>query len=497
MQLFMRRLTDNSFVLPFIILLICIWRIFVPQLPANDGLGWDGYKYYAMALDGLHSNVLDSYLVLRIFPSLFIHAVLKTASVAIAPASVILSFKIMNTVLITLSAWMVKKIFDFYSLSPIAQLTGFIIVFMNYGVLNFTFYYPVMTDTPAFFLSVALFYFFVKGEMMNIFLIGLIGAFTWPVLFAMAIALILFPHAENEFIPLQKSGRYALGILCFAYAMLMGWYLVFKQGEKADLAFTLPISYGMLPVSFLAIGLLYFFMPLVLGNKLFFQLSYYRSQWNSNRVFAIVALIIVSLIIRASLTVNASSEYLSLYHQIKIHLFYAFQRPLITVVSHFNYFGCVMLLMIIFWRKFAAYISSFGLGVAGSVFFCLFVFSMKPESRALIFFFPWLMIMMALFLGRYKFGAAFYLLIALINLAAAKLWLFFEYKNGTLLSDGTIDFPEQWFMMHLGIWMTENVWLWLCLFVAVLLTLLMFSLYKIEFGKKAFLFYKKYEAIPL
>jgi hypothetical protein len=494
----MRRLTDNAFILPFIVLLICIWRIFVPQLPANDGLGWDGYKYYAMVLDGLHSNVLDSYLVLRIFPSLFIHAVLKTASVAIAPASVILSFKIMNTVLITLSAWMVKKIFDHYALSPIAQLTGFIIVFMNYGVLNFTFYYPVMTDTPAFFLSVALFYFFVKGELLNIFLTGIIGAFTWPILFPMSLALVLFPTKKIEYLPVKRNITLLFCFLCFVYSIAAGWYFIMEKQEKADMVFLLPLSEAMLPVSFLCVSVLFFFMPMVLMNKEFTSVKYYTSQLNGNRVFAVIMLFVAFLILRNAIPVNAESKFLTFYMILKNH-HYAFVRPLITFTNHFNYFGVVVLLMTVFWRRFAAFITTFGLGVAGVVFFNLFVLAMLPESRTLIHFFSWLSILISLFIGQYRFPKAFYALVFLINLAVAKLWLFFDYDyyHNKTLPDGTIAFPDQWFFMHLGVWVTEQVWFWVSIIAIACLALIMLSLYKIELGKKALLFYKKFQPINI
>jgi len=186
----MHRIKQSDYFFPIIICGICVWRIFTPQLPANEGLGWDGFGYYQMAVDGFHSPTLNTLMAFRLFPSLLIHAILGMAGIAFTPAHVILAFKIMNTMLIGLSAMMVRGIFNNYKMDFISQLTGFALIFLNYGVLNFTYYYPVMTDTPAFALSVAIFYFFLLGESLNIFLAGLIGAFTWPILFPMAAALI-------------------------------------------------------------------------------------------------------------------------------------------------------------------------------------------------------------------------------------------------------------------------------------------------------------------
>ena len=497
MQIFLKKLTDNSYLLPLVVVAICIWRIFVAQLPANAGLGWDGVRYYQITADGLESKVIDSYLILRIFPCLFVHVLFKLASIAFTPANVIMGFKIMNTVLIGLSALMVKSVFNHYKLNPVSQVTGFVLVFLNYGVLYFTFYYPVMTDAPAFFLSIALFYFFIKGDLTNVFLVGLIGAFTFPVIFPMAFALLLFSKKEVGFAPVNKLLQYAVGAASAIYSVALGWYLIFVKNEITDFTYTLPINHAMLPVTFGVVALLFFFMPIVLFNKTFFQLHYYRSQLSGDKIFAAIALVFLFAILRFSLVVNVTSEYATLYHQLKVNLFYAFQYPFITVVSHFNYFGCVILLMLLFWKNFSAFISSFGLGVAGSVFVCLFAFSMKPESRALIFFFPWMMILMSLYLGKSNFNKAFYMLIFTLNFITAKLWLFFDYniEKELLLKDGTFDFPNQWFMMHLGIWMSEYVWLWLCIVVTVSLLLFIFSLYKIEFGKKEILFYKKYEPL--
>ena len=497
MQIFLKKLTDNPYLLPLVILTICIWRIFVAQLPANAGLGWDGVRYYQITADGLDSKVIDSYLILRIFPCLLIHVLFELASIAFTPANVILGFKIMNTVLIGLSALMVKNIFSQYKLNPISQLVGFVLVFLNYGVLYFTYYYPVMTDTPAFFLSVALFFFFVRGELTNVFLVGLIGAFTFPVIFPMAFGLLLFSEKKVEYAPVNKVWQYTAGAACVAYSVALGWYLIFVKNEITDFTFTLPINHGMLPLSFLIVALLFFCMPMVLFNKTFLQINYYRSQLSGSKIFAAIALVILFAILRFSLVVNVTSEYTTLYHQLKVNLFYAFQYPFITVVSHFNYFGCIVLLILLFWKKFSKFISTFGLGIAGSMFVCLFAFCMKPESRALIFFFPWMMILMSLYLGNFNFSKTFYLLILVINFAAAKLWLFFDYnmEKQLLLKDGTFDFPNQWFMMHLGIWMSEYVWLWLCIAVAVSLLLFIFSLYRIEFSQKEILFYKKYEPV--
>ncbi|MDB5284894.1 MAG: hypothetical protein JWO06_3969 [Bacteroidota bacterium] len=496
MQFWIRKLTGNHYVLPLIVFLICIWRIFTPQLTSHDGLGWDGHRYYLLTLDGLQSDQLDAYMVLRIFPCMLIHIILQSLGVVFAPASVILAFKLMNTVLIALSAWLVKKIFEQYNLSPVSQLAGFVLVFMNYGVLNFTFYYPIMTDTPAFFLSVALFYFFCRGELINIMLVGFIGAFTWPVLLPMAIALILFPAKKIEFVPLPNIWTGVICSLSAAYALFTGWYLIFYKGETSSFEYALPISRGMLPVTFITVGIMFFFLPFVLRNQKFFSLQYYRSQLNPKSIFLVLVLIAAFLGLRYSIK-TGSSEFLTPYHQLKIHMLYGFQRPFITIVSHFNYFGCAMLLAVLFWRKFSAYISTFGLGIAGCIFFNLFVFFVKPESRAIVHFIPWLLILMSLFIGQYKFSPLFYILIFIINVVAAKLWLFFEYSDflNHVMPDGTVDFPDQWFYMHLGIWMKESVWLWIGIAFFISMLLFIFSLYKIEPGQKAFLFYKKFERV--
>ena len=492
----MRRIIQSDYFYPLIIFSICVWRMFVPQLPANDGLGWDGYRYYSITLDGIHSNVLDSYLVFRIFPCVLIHSILKILSISIDPPHVILAFKIMNSVMIGLSAVMVKRIFSYYKLSDISQLIGFILVFMNYGVLNFTFYYPVMTDTPTYCLSIALFYFYVRGELLNVFLIGLIGAFTWPVLFAMALALLLFPNKKVEFMPINKWFQYTLCVLSFGYAILMSWYIIYVRKDNLEMAYSLPISREMLPVTFLGIGFLFFFMPFLLGNKTFFSLQYYKSLLNGNRIFAAISLLILFFIVRGSLHVSAT-DYMTPYNLIKIHLIFAFARPLTTVVNHFNYFGVGILLVFIFWRQFAAFVSTFGLGVAASVFVNLVFFSMKPESRAQVHNMPWLLILTALYIGQFKFSKIFYALIIIINLIAAKLWLFFDYNyyNNPSLPDGTIGFPDQWFFMNLGMWMTESVWFWGLIITAVCLLVLILSLYNIKFGSRALLFYRKYEPV--
>src|SRR4051812_45178427 len=89
MQAPMRRIVENTYTLPLIVVLICIWRFFMPQLPAFNGLGWDGSRYYSLTVGAFQSHHLDSYLVLRLFSCLFIHTIFTVLGIAFTPASVI------------------------------------------------------------------------------------------------------------------------------------------------------------------------------------------------------------------------------------------------------------------------------------------------------------------------------------------------------------------------------------------------------------------------
>jgi hypothetical protein len=367
---------------------------------------------------------------------------------------------------------------------------------MSYGVLNFTFYYPVMTDTPAFFMSTAMFYFFIEGQLLNVLIIALMGAFTWPILLPMGLALVLFPSFEVPYKPLNKYVLYGIASASALYAIIAGYYFLFVQDEKADMAFLLPLKRSMLLPSFAGVALMFFLMPFVLNNKIIFSLTYFKSQLKPRNVIAAAALILVFIVMRLSMKVSSESSFFSAYMILKNH-HYAFTRPLITLACHFNYFGVIVLLIALFWNSYSAFVSRFGLGVAGSILFNMFVLGTLPESRTLIHLFSWLAIIMALFLGQYRFSKLFYAGIIVVNLLMAKLWLFFSYyetmQENNVLADGTIDFPDQWFFMHLGVWVTEGVWFWLCIIALVCLLLLFFTVYRVKMSQKALLFYKKFE----
>jgi hypothetical protein len=83
----------------------------------------------------------------------------------------------------------------------------------------------------------------------------------------------------------------------------------------------------------------------------------------------------------------------------------------------------------------------------------------------------------------------------IVNFTFAKLWLFFDYSltENKILPDGTFDFPNQWFLMHLGLWMNEWIWLWLSIACIITLALLFLTLYKIKFTRNSIQFYKKFE----
>ncbi|MDW8273831.1 MAG: hypothetical protein RMJ53_06355 [Chitinophagales bacterium] len=472
-----KHIVAQEWFMPSIVAALGIWRIFVPQLEANEGLGWDGLKYYDIAVNGLQSKVLDNYLVLRMLPSLYVHTIFLVFGIAFTPPNVILAFKLMHTVLLTVAAWMVKRIFDKYNLNALEQITGFCLVFLNYGALNFTYYYPVMTDTPAFVLSIALIYFYIYNDVPGMALTGLLGAFTWPLLFPMSVAL-LFSSSSHKTEQIHPAIFWGGRLISFFYAVAVCWYFVVYLAKETDDAYTLPISRAWLPLSLILTGVLFFFFPDVLMHKHFYSKNSLSAVLDKNRILWALSAIIFFVFLKWLLPVNNPSKFLKFSTQVNITMVYALQRPLIGLVSHFNYWGAAVLIGVIYWRSITAFWARFGLGFNFFIFFSLIMFFAQAESRRLAYIFPWILLGVALFVHERKFHAFFHIVLISINFLLAKLWLFPDRsKQSALLPDGTVGFPEQWFFMHLGRWMTEEVWMWLCVIFMVCAVVLLITDY--------------------
>jgi hypothetical protein len=462
---------------PAVLLMLawCVIRIFFfEKLEANHGLGWDGARYADIATHLFQSEELDAYTIMRLLPSCLVHIFFSAAGIAFTPQNIMLAFQFLNTLLLCLSVYLTLKIFEHHQLSEAKKVLGLVLVFCTYATLNFPFYYTVMTDTAGFSIAIAALYFFTKGERLNLWLLGWIAAFTWPVALLQVLALLFFHQKQAVHLPFSQKELAVLFLSGFAWGFGATYYFVVMRGETNDMPFTLPIDKDLLWLSMTSVGMTAGCVALLLGNRTFFSWNYWKSFFDVKNILPPLTLLLLVAILISSIKVKPSG-YASAYYLLK-GIIYAAAKPFIAIVSSVNYFGAAILIALIFGKETISTAGRLGLGFAGAMVANLLAVGLRSEARIISNVFPWLAILATLALKDKKLSAPFYIIVFLLNLLYSKVWLKVNTPGPwSINADGTVGMPQQKFFMNLGPWMSTEVWQWLTVVVLLSFIILMMA----------------------
>ncbi len=372
-----------------------------------------------------------------------------------------------------LSARMAGSLFAQFSLPLQHQLLGYLLLFFNFFALRFSFYYPVLTDVPGFTLGIALLYFYLKDEKVNILLTGLLAAFTWPPVALMAIPMLLFAYKPLTF--QDVSHRHRLGLLGGSALISIGIiYYVWEVIQAREyIAFALPIDRNWLAFSAFSITLSVLPAGLLFRNTL--QYSIQPVHWRN--VVMVLILIAIPGVLYWIIHPPIAQELSGFSYLLKAHWFFSLSKPFISIVSHFSYFGILIPLLILFWPSFTRFISATGIGLPMALYIHFIMFFPKSESRVLVNLFGMLAILFTLFSAQLRIKGLRLPILILIQVLISKCWFSLDFSNITTdyyRTDGLIAWPFQKFYMHLGIYMTPQIWATLVLLLLLTLTVLLF-----------------------
>jgi hypothetical protein len=118
------------------------------------------------------------------------------------------------------------------------------------------------------------------------------------------------------------------------------------------------------------------------------------------------------------------------------------------------------------------------------------------ESRAIINFLPWLVVLFVVSVNHLKFKYYLFIPALLLNLLSSKVWLKIgDVSNSGFNTDGTVAFPFQKFFMNLGPWMSTEMWqLFLVVFIAAVI-INFFTFFSIKFTEGKIQLNKRFSEI--
>jgi hypothetical protein len=398
--------------------LIAVFAFLSPdKIRVDDGLGWDG-RLYGSWVQHFRDFVIvdkpDAYYVSKILPAVVVHFALRLRGIPLSDQNVVRAFGVLNATLICLGSYVWLRIAKHLNLTEQAKTLGFIGLFLNYAVVKWPSYCPVLNDTAAWFggLLLVLLYLTERRWMLALALPFL--AFTWPALLAEGVLLLALPASacagKAQRVPSIPWHALLAGFT--AAVMTMGILVGLGQGN----AFVPPIAYLSATIFgvylFIALGQLWRWDQL-------FDPDFWIRKFRVTIPFALLAFIAVKFLVRMETGRPARYTVSTFLLQISET---GTRYPGGFLVAHIVFFGPLLLVAFFRWSDICIAIRKLGVGLTAAISFAL-VLSLDSESRHLINFLPLLVVPIACVVNCNPWPWGYVVLFGLLSLAFAKPWL--------------------------------------------------------------------------
>jgi hypothetical protein len=420
--------------------------LFGERILANRGLGWDGQVYYWMSRDFFHyvyDQIMTSYHAVRIVPSLIVkamHTVTRTDhSYELTP----IYFGLMNLGSIVLGSVLIWSCLN--NVRMVWRTVGIAALLSSFAFLRMPFYYPILTDSFAFLIGSLLLWGNQRDSIPIKAGATMLGAFTFPSTLILALPLLVLRHAESISVP-RKPERWliAFGVIIFIILSVTG--PAFLGGMPSD-TFQPQQWSVLLSIPFPLAYLIWLWR----GYSGFPRRLDLKHQLNNRglaawlHIFAAVALV---LIWAKPAMVPKSFAFLHLVDSGLLH-------PAVALVAHVSYFGPIMLIPLIFPKRFKQEIEKLDLPLRWTAMLALSML-VASESRTAIVGLPMIILLCVRTLNDRKITTTGIAAIGMLALLWSKVW--FTINQGKMAGE-LLEFPMQRFFMHIGPWMGTQAYL--------------------------------------
>lgn len=463
----------------FILLWSLISFVFFPIMPVANGFGWDGVFYGKVVMD--FSNMvgnIDSYHATRIFPAVLFHYIFKLLQIPLCVENALLAYQIYNILIIVLSSVLWVQISKLLKLDTYKKWVGFCILFINYPLLNFHFYYPALTDGTAFFLGMIMLYAYLIKNNILLLLATIIIYFCWPAGIIVGFILFIFSNAEDASFYFKKNKSSVLIFVLILSPLLVLILFNFEGEIKYQYVkwgldgvylkkLGQPIIYDKVNITHLINGILngiYLVMTFwyILRNFdiVKFVITNIKKQFIIKLAISIFIVLILNsirnIIYSPSISSYTAFDYFtSLFKGINVRF------PLQFVFSYAVYWGPVVFLFIIFFKNITLQLNRVKIPFL-LIFLYTLIFSINSEGRPIINFYPFIIIVLlqTVDFEKFKNKKIFTTLFVLVSIFYSKVWLIIKLPESTfpqIIIENFDKLPMQLYFMNFGLYINNQM----------------------------------------
>jgi hypothetical protein len=345
----------SSGLIPFLAIAWTLWLAAIAaseQVPANDGLGWDGVRFARYATEGpkaLLNREINDYYVQRMGPSLVVHGVIRTLGLPFDPVTIRWTFLGMNLVLLTGSILMLVDLCRRLGLSLHAQWILFLGFFLNPANGRLPVYYANIGDSFAFTLGMAMIWGWVTRRPFVLVIASMVSLVSWPAAFYLLLPLIVWPRAAEKAEAGEGSAPAPALHWGFVVAALPAGALLLAASWRAaqmPAPEWTPWTTASLATNAWLFG---FALVAALSRVTLATVKAVFREWSARGVATAIALFLLGRFYVAS-TESGSLAFSEVTYWREV-LLYVRTRPLAPLVGHAAYFGALAVVACALWPR--------------------------------------------------------------------------------------------------------------------------------------------------
>ena len=432
------------------LILFCVW--FRELTPKNGGLGSDGALYSMIttqfSLDLL--TTLDDYAIRRILPPAIVHGAMQLFGIPFTNANLIWGFTWANAALATLAMNLWCRSAEILNVRERGQWLGFILLVCSYSTLKWILYYPILGDYFALALGSATLLTYLRGSTVGVLALTVAGSVTWPSMIYMTIPLVAFPYrprSEDQPAPLHLNRVVAaIG----AVATFAGARYAIEKGFHFSVEPLLAALHLSMTIQALYIAAAFWFL---LDSRGVWEDLHPRRWITRWEPWAAIALPIVLTLISREVAGRPSWIGEGFY---AATIFYAGTvQPGVFALAHVLFFGPLLLLVPLEWRRISASIRREGTGLT-LIFVLAAIVTLDSESRHHVLVLPFIALFLVKVIDDLEWTPGRVWSVAAISLLFSKVWMTMNVdQNFAFVGDTGYEF---YYEANLGPWMQHGMY---------------------------------------
>lgn len=465
-----RTIIGSHRLMVLIVMTLGLFNVFFGErVVAGGGFGWDGVLYADMVrnLDEMiRQGLLSNYYAQRFLPSAVVRGMILLSGCQLSAPNIIRGFELYNMALLMGTCWIWRRLADNFSISLAGRWIGFGGLFLSFNCSKAILFSPVNTDVTALFIGMLLLLFYVEKRPVVLLMTAILGAFAWPVVSLCGALLLLFLKTEipkgaippsSFFISTKLTRLIKLGWINLLVASVAGFAAILGieslVGVECSRTLYLKAAQKLLTSlpSIAGVGIM---LSMLFGSVLFARTVVISlPQTNLFLVMlSIMALLvpwgIVHAIANPSLW-NAGS-FLATLHAC---LFPPWGKFLLPFVSLSVFWGPIVLLGLLEWRRFCTEARKMGPGFVAVVGLSL-PLALATEPRFITCAWPFLVFGVVRAMEHTDKKKSFKYVYSALTILFAQFWLKINLAPWSAGDYADLDkFPKQFLFMHYGLWM--------------------------------------------